>query len=75
MSESPTESPWEASASRSTRPLRWSFSTRRGCSRSSPSAAIAAATDGGGSAVEKISVRAQLIRYFASERSQQTYAP
>ena len=36
------------------------------------SAAIAAATAGGGSAVEKMSVRAVLMRYLASERSQQT---
>ena len=35
----------------------------------------AAAADGGGSAVEKISVRARLTRKSAISRSQQTYAP
>ena len=70
-----TGRPSSASASLSTAALRWSFSTRRGCSRSSSSAAIAAATAGGERAVEKISVRAVLIRYLAICLSQHTYAP
>ena len=47
-----------------------SCSTRCGCSRTISSAACAAATAGGGSAVEKISVRAVLTRYRAVARSQ-----
>ncbi len=75
MVVSGTGRPCSASASRSTDAFRCNFSTRRGCSRSSSSAAIAAATAGGDSAVEKISVRAVLMRYFAICWSQQTYAP
>jgi hypothetical protein len=75
VSPGSTAIPASPSASRRTVELRCSFSTRRGCSRSRSSAAIAAAIAGGGSAVEKISVRAVLIRYFAIGLSQRTYAP
>jgi hypothetical protein len=54
--------PSRASSARRASALSLSLSTRRGCSRSSSSAARAPATAGGGSAVEKISERAVLTR-------------
>ena len=67
-----TSKPSRASSDRSVSALAWSFSTRRGCSRRSSSAASAPATAGGGNAVEKISERAVLMRYCAISASQAT---
>src|SRR5213076_1540673 len=62
--ESPVAIPSAASASRMIRAFRCRRSTLRGSSISRSRAAPAAATAGGDSAVEKMSVRAVLIRYF-----------
>ena len=64
MCESPGSggSPSEVSAARSAAALRPSFSTRRGSSRSRPSAAMAPATAGGAGAVEWVNVRAAPAR-------------
>ncbi len=59
------QSPPRSSSSRSTAAFRASRSTISGCSSTIESAAIAAATADGGSAVEKMNVRAALTRYSA----------
>ena len=73
--EAPTSKPWLSSSARIRSPLFASLRTRRGCSSSRSSAASAPATAGGGSAVEKMSGRAVLIRYCAMTLSQHAYAP
>ena len=72
MSPGTEPSPRSASASRSTSALRCSFSTLRGCSRTSSSAAIAPATDGGAGAVEKMNVRAVFTRNWDIDLEQHT---
>ncbi len=62
VEEPATSKPSRASSSRIASALACSRSTISGCSWSSSSAASAPATAGGGSAVEKISERAVLVR-------------
>ena len=75
VSPAGTSKPQATSSSLSTAELPRRRSTITGWSRRIRSAAPAAATAGGGSAVEKISVRARLTRNSAMARSQHANAP